>query len=182
MNQIFSKSITFLIILVIFIFLPALSISQSWDRYDISYSGCSAAFPYEPEWEISYSPDSSLLWIGETYENEIYYGIICVEFAEPFDYDANEDDLISVAENYLDYLQKEFNVVSHTGYETGYWMESDEVATGVSDSWVDAEGDPWIVMTWIDPFNMAVLYIYANPDISLEEYKDYFFNSLRFPE
>lgn len=178
-NQTLSSFSFLLLFIAVF---PGHVLSQSWERYDISYSGCSAYFPYEPEWEISYSNDSSLLWVGETHENDIFYGIICAEFAEPFDYDITEEDLILVAENYLDYLLKEFNVVSHTGYETGYWMESNEEATGISDNWVDGEGDPWVVRTWIDPYNMAVLYIYTNPDISMEENKDYFLNSFKFPD
>jgi hypothetical protein len=93
-----------------------------------------------------------------------------------------EEELIYVAEDYLDYLQGEFSIVSHTGYSTGYWMESNPEATGIEDYWTDNEGDPWVVMTWVDPYNLAVLYIYSNPDASTYQYKDFFLNSFRFPE
>jgi hypothetical protein len=84
---------------------------SSWGSFEIGGSGCTAYFPYAPEWELSLAEDSSLVWVGE----------------------ANE-------------------------------------------------GDPWVVMTWIDPFNMAVLYIYSTPENSPFQNKEFFFNSFRFPE
>jgi hypothetical protein len=161
--------------------LPFQTISQSWEKFDISSSGCSAYFPYEPEWELSYAEDSSLVWVGEAVEDDIYYGVICVEFSLPF-YEATEDELIYVAEDYLDYLRGEFSIVSHTGYETGYWMDSNIDATGIEDYWEDNEGDPWVVMSWIDPFNMAVMYIYSSPELETYKNKDFFLNSFTFPE
>jgi len=178
----YQKSFLLAIILIVISIAPFNSYSQSWDRHDISYSGCSAFFPYEPEWELSYADDSSLVWVGETVDEDIFYGVICVEFAEPFDYDVTEEELIYVAEDYLDYLQGEFSIVSHTGYSTGYWMESNPEATGIEDYWTDNEGDPWVVMAWVDPYNLAVLYIYSNPDAETYQNKDFFLDSFRFPE
>jgi hypothetical protein len=174
--------ILFLSILLIFNILPKQSISQDWERFDIDFSGCTALFPYQPEWEFNYSTDSSYIWTGETYQDGIYFGAICVEFAEPFDVDYAEEDLISVAEEYLDYLRQEFKIVEHSGYETGYWLESDAESTGIADSWTDETGDPWIVKAWIDPYNMAVMYMYSGPENNLEQYKNYFLDSFRFPE
>jgi hypothetical protein len=158
------------------------SFSQSWVNEEIDDSGCSAYFPYTPEWELSYAEDSSLVWVGEVSEGDIYYGVICVEFSEYFGFDASREELISVAENYLDYLRTEFKIVSHTGYITGYTMESNPDATGITDTWIDNEGDPWAVKTWVDPFNMAVMYIYSSPDIPFTDNEDFFFNSFRFPD
>lgn len=170
-------------VVMAFSFLSLFAQGQDWERYDIDLSGCSAKFPYEPEWEFDYAVDSSFLWIGEVYDSDIYFGTICVEFAVPFtDEETSEDDLIAVAESYMDYLQTEFKITSHTGYKTGYWMESNDDATGISDSWTDDAGDPWLVMSWIDPFNMVVMYMYTGPDVPMEQYKDYFFNSFRFPD
>jgi hypothetical protein len=158
------------------------SYCQSWVNAEIDDSGCSAYFPYIPEWELSYAEDSSMVWVGEVSDGEIFYGVICVEFSEGFDYDVSRDELITVAESYLDYLRGEFNIVSQTGYVTGWTMESNEDATGITDNWVDNEGDPWAVKTWIDPYNMAVMYIYSSPDIPFTDNQDFFFNSFRFPE
>jgi hypothetical protein len=168
--------------LLVAFFLPLHSFSQSWSREYIGDSECSALFPYNPEWELSYAEDSSMVWVGEVSDGDIFYGVICVEFAEGFGYDASKEELISVAESYLDYLRGEFNIVSHTGYETGFNLESEEEATGIADYWEDNEGDPWAVKTWIDPYNMAVMYIYSNPENSLTEYKDTFFDSFTFPD
>jgi hypothetical protein len=171
-----------LLIMLSLTFIVNRSLSQSWVNEEIDDSGCSAYFPSIPEWELSYAEDSSLVWLGEVSEGDIFYGVICIEFSEPFEYDASKDELISVAENYLDYLRGEFKIVSHTGYVTGYKMESNGVATGISDNWTDDEGDPWAIKTWIDPFNMAVLYIYSSPDIPFTDNEDFYFNSFRFPD
>jgi hypothetical protein len=168
-------------IILVMLLIPFYTFSQSWESFEISGSECTAYFPYAPEWELSMAEDSSRVWVGEVNEGDIYYGVICVEFYEPF-YEETEEDLLYVAEDYLDYLRGEFNIVSHTGYETGYWNNSNEDATGIEDNWEDNEGDPWVVMTWIDPFNMAVLYIYSNPENSPFPNKEFFFNSFRFPE
>jgi hypothetical protein len=169
-------------IILIIALVPLLSSGQGWERYNISNSGCSALFPSEPAWELSYAVDSSLIWTAEVYESDIFFGVICVEFSLPFiEEGTTEDDLVAVAESYLDYLRAEFNITTHTGYETGAWMESNNEATGISDSWTDAEDDPWYVMTWIDPYNMVVMYMYTVPTISMDDYKSYFFNSFRFP-
>lgn len=161
---------------------PGLSPAQSWERIDISYSGCSVSLPSEPEWEYDLAQDSSLIWVGEVVENDIFYGVICVEFSQPFEFDVTREEMIGVAESYLDYLQTEFSIVSHTGYVTSHFLESNEEACGVSDSWQDAEGDPWYIQSWIDPFNMVVLYMYSDPENSMDSYKDYFFSSFLFPE
>lgn len=167
-------------LLVIFL-LPATTFAQDWGRYDISFSGCSAYFPSEPEWDFSYSDDSSFVWVGEVTEGNIYIGLICIEFSEAFPYDASSDDLIYVTENYLDYLMGEFEIVSHTGYETGYKLESNYDAIGISDRWEDNVGDHWVIRAWIDPYNMVVMYMYGSLDDDFYAYEDYYFNNFEFP-
>jgi hypothetical protein len=168
-------------ILVAFL-LPLFSAGQSsWERFEIDFSDCSALFPSEPEWSLELSEDSSYVWVGEVVEGDIFFGVICIEFAYPL-IDASDDELILVAEDYLDYLQSQFEIVSHTGYLTGLELEDDYYATGIADSWEDAEGDPWVIRCWIDHFNMAVMYMYSSPDVDLTIYEDYFFDSFWFPE
>lgn len=171
-----------LLVFTLFINYPDRIFSQSWDTYDISFSGCSASFPYEPEWDLSYSDDSSLVWLGEVLDSDMFFGLICIEFNEPFSADYTKDDLILVAENYLDYLQSEFNIVAHTGYSSGYTVSHNEDACWVTDEWEDAEGDPWLVKVYADPFNMAVMYIYSSLEYTMEDYRESYFNSFRFPE
>lgn len=175
----FRKTVVNFILLALL--LPLGTFAQDWSRYDIGFSGCSAYFPSGPEWDFSYSDDSSLVWVGEVLEGNIYVGVICVEFSEAFPYDASSDDLIYVTENYLDYLMDEFEIVSHTGYETGYELESNYEAIGISDHWEDSVGDPWAIRAWIDPYNMVVMYMYGSPDDDFSAYEDYFFNSFEFP-
>jgi hypothetical protein len=60
-----------------FPFVPSL-VKQDWERFHIGLNGCSALFPDEPEWESSYSVDSSFIRTGEAVENKIFYGVICI--------------------------------------------------------------------------------------------------------
>lgn len=156
--------------------------SQSWNTFDISFSGCSALFPYEPVWEISYAEDSSLVWLGEAMQSDIYFGAICVEFSAPLDFESTKDDLVLLAQEYLTYLQTEFNIVAHSGYNISYVVENYENACQVTDEWEDTEGDSWLINVWIDPYNMAVMYMYSGPENNMNDYSDMFFNSFRFPE
>jgi hypothetical protein len=162
-------------------FNSSLLTAQDWPRVDIAESGCSARFPSVPEWDFQISQDSSYLWLGEVDDGQDFYGIICVEFYEYF-MDASEDELIAVAEDYLDYLQKEFGIVSHTGYLVDYSHNTNDYAVGVSDSWVDDAGDPWEVKAWIDHFNLAVMYLYGDSETFSSENSNYFFDSFWFPE
>ena len=170
-----------LIMALALIHIPQTASAQDWPRFNIAESGCSARFLSEPEWGLDLSADSSYVWTGEVDDGQDFYGIICVEFSEYFE-DASDDDLIAVAEDYLDYLQGEFNIVSHTGYVVDYEHNTNDYAVGVADSWTDNVGDPWEVKVWIDHFNLAVMYIYGDADTFSAENKDYFFGSFWFPE
>ncbi len=161
---------------------PFLSSGQGWERFEIGGSGCTALMPYQPEWELSHAYDSSLVWVGEAFEDNIYYGIICVEFSVSYAFESTKEDLSYLAQGYLDFLQTEFSVVSHSGYVTGMAHASNDEATGVSDTWTDSEGDPWFVTAWIDPFNLVVMYMYSDPETDMSTNSLFFFESLRFPE
>jgi len=156
--------------------------SQSWNTFDISFSGCSAIFPHEPAWEISYAEDSSRIWLGEAMESDIFFGVICVEFAAPLVNESTKDDLVLMAENYLTYLQTEFNIVAHSGYSISYVVEINENACQITDEWEDAEEDSWLINVWIDPYNMTVMYMYSGPENNMNDYSDMFFNSFTFPD
>ncbi|HOX78955.1 MAG TPA: hypothetical protein PLW31_13065 [Bacteroidales bacterium] len=168
--------------IVAFLF-PLNSFSQEWERYEIDISECSVVLPSEPEWYYEYSQDSSFVWSGEVQQGNMFFGVICIEFAVPFDTEEfDEYDLILIAEDYLDYLKDQFSITSFTGYEHVSWIDSETGGTGISDYWTDAEGDPWAVQCWIDPYNLAVLYIYSDPETDFSDYEEHFFNSFWFPE
>lgn len=169
-------------ILLVAFLLPLSSFSQSWERFEIDLSGCSALFPSEPEWTFEYSEDSSFIWSGEVFENDIYFGVICIEFSEPFPDDYDEYDLILVAEDYFEFLKETFSITYSGGNTYITWIDSETGATGVSDYWVDSEGDHWGVRCWIDRYNLVVMYMYCSTDVSFISYSDFFFNSFQFPE
>lgn len=96
--------------------------------------------------------------------------------------DATDEELILLAEGYLDFLQTQFDIETHTGYITDYTHETNQYAVGVSDSWTDTEGDPWEVKAWIDHFNIAVMYSYGSKEYFDTGKIDFFFESFQFPE
>lgn len=170
-------------IIMVGFLLPLAAVSQEWERFEIDDSRCWVLMPSEPEWYFEYSQDSSYVWNGEVQQGNIFFGVICIEFSVPFNTDEfDEYELILIAEDYLDYIKGEFSIISSSGYKHISWIDSETGGTGISDYWTDAEGDPWAIQCWIDPYNLAVLYIYSDPETDFSGYEEDYFNSFWFPE
>jgi hypothetical protein len=170
---------------VFLIFLIALGMNsgmaQYWTREYIGESKCSAYFPATPEFDLTFSEDSSKVWTGEVSNGDIFYGVICVEFSENLSEHTDEEKLM-VAEGYLDFLRGEFSIEMHTGYLKGSSLLTDENALGITDYWEDSELDPWNIQVWMDAYILVVMYMYGDAYSYSTETKDFYFDSFRFPE
>jgi hypothetical protein len=169
------------LLLITFLLISPRSNCQSWETVQVGTGSATISLPYTPDWELSYADDSSMVWVGEASDNDINYGIIYAEYSNII-YDASIEDLTTLGKNYLDFLRREFKIVSHTGYDSEQDTDYEDYTVTITDSWVDSEGDSWIIKTWVDSYGLAVLYIYSNPESLSSAYKDYYFNSFSLIE
>ena len=149
-------------------------------KYDIGESAGAAYFPGEPEFSISYSEDSSLVYTADVEVDSFVFSIIAIDFKESIGDDKmlNEALLIS----YLDFLQSSFAIVSAAGYGKGHTTEYNPEAVGVIDYWADDTGTPVQVKGWVDGNNMAVMLIIGPGEYPIFNVSQMFLNGYRFPE
>ncbi len=149
-------------------------------KYTIGDSGASAYFPSEPEFELSYSEDSSKVYTGEVESDSFNFAAIVVQFKENIGNDkvANEDLLIA----YLDFMKAQFNITETAGYGKGHTMDSNPDAAGVIDYWEDAEGINYQVKGWVDDAFLALMIIYGDSEYPIFNISQMFLNGFRFPE
>ena len=167
---------------ILLLTLPLTLSAQGFPRlqkFSLAESGFQAYLPFYPEnVELSWSDDSSKVWTGEVEGGDYLFGVICVEFAEPIGY--NAEDNTALLESYLDYLKEAFEIVESAGYGYGHTLESTENAIGILDYWVDSDEASWSIKGWVSNRYLAVLYVGGDrePDVSSA---NMFLNGIRFP-
>ena len=149
-------------------------------KYEIGDSGAAAYFPGEPEFSVTYSEDSSKVYMADVEVDSFLFSIIAIDFKESIgdDKTLNEELLIS----YLDYLQSSFAIVSAAGYGRGHTTEYNPEAVGVIDYWADDTGTQVQVKGWVDGNNMAVMLIIGPGEYPIFNVSQMFLNGYRFPE
>ena len=149
-------------------------------KYPISDSGAFAYFPAAPEFELTYSEDSSKVYTGEVVSDSFNFAGIVVDFYENIGNDkaVNEALLIS----YLDFLKAEFIITEAAGYGRGHTLESNANAVGVIDYWVDADGVNYQIKGWVTDSMMAVMIIYGYSEYPIFNIAQMYLNGFRFPE
>lgn len=162
------------------IFLSSSSIGQLIKKYSISNSGCAAYMFCNPgEFEISYSPDSSVVYTAECKSDSLHYGIICVKMKAGV---ADSEDAEQILISYLDFLKRQLSVTSSAGYGKGHALTSNSAARGVIDYWKDKDGNDWKIKGWTDGKFMSVLYVYADGAMNEPAKVNVFLDGFRFPE
>jgi hypothetical protein len=174
----------FLLTILVVLGFTLFSSGQSVPRFqkgDISNSGCKAYFPNTiPTFELSYSEDSSKVYVGEVKVDEFAFGIICVKFVEKMDISNSDKETLLIS--YLDFLKTTFKIKEAVGYGKGHTLESCPSALGVIDYWQDEQGDAWQVKGWINESHLSVMYIYGKSDYPNINISGMFLNGFRFPE
>lgn len=146
----------------------------------ISTSGCFAYFPEESdtEYEISYSPDSSVVYTGDFASGDFHFSIILVKFHQfSINTPEEKEDLLV---SYMDYLQGLFSIELSAGYGKGHTHPENTEAIGIIDYWQDSDGDQWSVKGWIDNTTLAVMCIYGPTDYPNVNIQQLYFNGFRF--
>lgn len=146
----------------------------------IENTPCTTFFPddEDPNFELSYSPDSSKVYTGEVYSGDHHFSLILIELNGMELQNVEEKENILI--NYLDYLQGTFNIASAAGYGKGHKMESDSDAVGVIDYWEDMDGDQWAVKAWANKKFLAVLMLYGPIEYPLFNVQQLFLDGFRF--
>jgi len=109
--------------------------SQIIKKVPVSNSGCSVYTYCTLNFETSYSPDSSVVYVSECVKDGVMnYGVICIKLKLPADsLAAAETTLIA----YLEYLKTSFNITKTAGYGKGHQLAKNENTRGVIDSCKD---------------------------------------------
>lgn len=166
--------------------LPALGIllaympaaAQSLRKYPIQQSGCSYYNYCDAPWDVSSSPDSSLVFTGECLYDEFHYAVICVRLKESFgDLPVAEE----VLESYLNHLKTIFDITQATGYGRGHRLLQSEQTRGLLDYWKDKKGNNWKVKGWTNDKFLGVLMVYGPREIP-EARANAFLDGFRFPD
>ena len=151
--------------------------AQSLRKYSIERSGCSYYNYCDAKWDISRSPDSSVVYTAECVSDGLHYSVICVKLSEAVsEPDVAENQL----QNYLDYLKTAFSITQATGYGKGHRLQNDEKTRGMIDYWKDKDGDNWKVKGWTNGKYIGVLMVYGSKDLP-EQKVNVFLDGFRFP-
>ena len=153
--------------------------SQGLKKYPIDVSGCSAYFYCNPgNFDLSYSPDSSKVYIGECSAEQNSYGVICVKFKEPV---ADINSAEKVLEAYLDFLKTNFKITTAAGYGKGHRLRGSEKIHGIIDYWKDEEKNNWKIKGWTNGDFIVIMYAYSKQELP-ETKVNVFLDGIVFPE
>lgn len=171
--------------------LPAALSAQTdvprFSKYPVAETGCTLYMPADPgEFTASDSEDGSKVYVGEVQSGDYFFAAIVVKLAEPID---GSDPITGwnfganylLMESYLDFLKGQFGVTDAAGYGKGHTMESNEMAVGMIDYWLDAEGVRYAIKGWCDPHFLAVLMVYGPDEYPHFNALELYLNGFRFP-
>ncbi|MEZ4827292.1 MAG: hypothetical protein R3C61_13590 [Bacteroidia bacterium] len=149
-------------------------------KYPVMASGASLYMPQEPEWQLSYSEDSSEVYTTEVSLDTVLFGAIVVKFAE----DLGEDTLVweNLLMSYLEYLNSPsafgFSNVTDPGY--GHQLSSHPKARGILEYAEDEAGTQYSLKGWIDNQYLAILFLGYPREINYN-IEQMYLGGFRFP-
>lgn len=172
---------TTVIFSILILFITAVSAQvPRFSKYPINQTGHFAYFPTEPgEIDVSKSDDGADVYTAEVQLDNIFYGIILVDFLPGSMDGISKEGMEEVLTSYLDFLQGSLSITETAGYGKGHTLESNPDAVGVLDYWEDATGEPWVIKGWVDNNSLAVMYIYSS-ELPAQGIQDIFLNGFRF--
>lgn len=148
---------------LLLIFSVSAVFSQSIKKYEIGNSGCRVySFCDHGKFEMAYSQDSAKVYTSECGNDDVYYGVICIELVKEITPVADAEEVLV---SYLDYLKTAFKISSAAGYGKGHRLKQNENTRGIIDYWKDEEKNNWKVKGWTDGKFIAVLYVYSKKEL-----------------
>jgi hypothetical protein len=151
-----------------------------FEKLPIGDSGCFGYFPGDPQFETTFSEDSSKVYTGEVSTDSFNYFAICVKLSLVLN-DAKEEQ-IGLLESYMDYLQQAFDITASAGYGEGHTLDGYPAVSGVIDYWTDIDGYQWAVKGWVNAQFLVVMGIYGSGEYPYFNAQQMYFNGIRFPE
>lgn len=168
-----------ILLLPVFVLAYSLSASaQGMKKIPVGNSGCSLYTYCDLRFDASKSPDSSQVFAGECTKEEITYGMICVQLANPSEDLVMAEDLLVA---YLDFLKGSFGITKFAGYGKGHILNNNKNTRGIIDYWEDKEKHNWKVKGWTDGKFIGVLYAFSLKALP-EQKVNVFLDGFRLPE
>lgn len=155
-----------------------ISFSQPLQKVMIGKTGVSISSYCKMNFDMSRSPDSSIVYNGECMSSQVNYGVICVKLLNSR---TNLDDATQLVGAYLDYLRKSFNITHADANQQHLRLNKDENTRGMSENWSDAENNIWVVRGWTNGKFLVVLYTNSRKPVAASRI-DPFLNGLSFPK
>lgn len=152
----------------------------SFTKYPVPETGCSYYLPGEPEFELAYSPDSSMVITAEVQVGNFFFYVITIRYGEGLVLE--QEEIAPMIEGYLTYLQSTLGITETAGLGWGHTLESNPAAIGAIDYWIDEEGTRFAVKAWGDPHFLSVLALYGDGEYPYFNAQEMFLNGFRFPE
>lgn len=145
----------------------------------ISTSGCFAYLPVSDAiFDVSYSPDSSIVYTGDFPVDDYHYALIVVKLKDT--YLAGKEEKENMLISYLDFLKESFSIEGAAGYGMGRMLESNPDAIGILDYWEDTDKDQWVVEGWADGSTIAVMMIYGPGEFPNTNVANIYLEGFRF--
>lgn len=167
-----------LLLIIVFLSVTAFAQVPRFEKHQVGTTGVSLYCPATPEFDLSYSEDSSAVYTTDMEVDSFYFSAIVVEFSADMgdDYNANEELLIT----YLDFLQNQFAITGSAGYGKGHTLVQYPDVVGVIDYWEDAESTKYSIAGWINSKYLIVLLIYGPESYPNYSVAELYFKGVRF--
>ncbi len=167
-----------LLLLIVSLSVTAHAQVPRFEKHQVGTTGVSLYCPTTPEFELSYSEDSSAVYTTDMEVDSFNFSAIVVEFSSEMGEDktANEELLIT----YLDFLQNQFEITGNAGYGKGHTLEQYPDVVGVIDYWEDADNTQYSITGWINSKYLVVLLIYGPETYPNYTVTELYFNGVRF--
>ncbi len=167
-----------LLLIIVFLSVTAYAQVPRFEKHQVGTTGVSLYCPATPEFDLSYSEDSSAVYTTDMEVDSFYFSAIVVEFSAAIgdDKTANEELLIT----YLDFLQNQFAITGNAGYGKGHTLEQYPDVVGVIDYWQDADSTQYSITGWINSKYLVVLLIYGPSTYPIYNVAELYFKGVRF--
>jgi hypothetical protein len=148
---------------------------KKFKNYLIGDTGCSVLLSSGTgTFDFSQTSSGDKLYFNEFCDNNVHYGIICIELIDDYDIDEAE----SLLQNYVSKLKKPFVIMHHTGFESAIdWNTRNSRA--FVDYWQDAGQNDWKVKGYTNGKIMAILYVQNINKLDVKM-QDQFLDSFHF--